>query len=36
VAARRDGHSIIAVILDSRRIWVDMPRLVDAAFERVD
>jgi D-alanyl-D-alanine carboxypeptidase len=36
VAVRRDGHEIIAVILDSRRIWVDMPRLVDAAFERID
>jgi D-alanyl-D-alanine carboxypeptidase len=33
-AARRDGHSVIAVVLDSRNIWRDMPILLDEAFER--
>ncbi len=36
VAVRRGGHAVIAVILDSRRVWADMPRLVDAAFARID
>jgi D-alanyl-D-alanine carboxypeptidase len=35
VAVRRNGHAVIAVMLDSRRIWVDTPRLVDAAFARI-
>jgi D-alanyl-D-alanine carboxypeptidase (penicillin-binding protein 5/6) len=32
VAARRHGHAVIAVILDSRNIWLDMPKLVGRAF----
>jgi D-alanyl-D-alanine carboxypeptidase len=32
---RRNGHAIIAVILDSNNIWVDMPRLVEKAFARI-
>jgi D-alanyl-D-alanine carboxypeptidase len=35
VAVRRGGHSVIAVVLGSKAIWADMPRLVDAAFERI-
>ncbi len=35
-AVRRNGHAVIAVILDSPRIWADMPRLVDAAFARIE
>lgn len=35
VAVRRDGHAVIAVILGSRNIWADMPRLVDEAFARL-
>jgi D-alanyl-D-alanine carboxypeptidase len=34
VAVRRDGHDVIAVVLGSKNIWADMPRLVDAAFAR--
>jgi D-alanyl-D-alanine carboxypeptidase len=34
-AVRRNGHAVIAVVLGSRNIWADMPRLVDAAFERM-
>jgi D-alanyl-D-alanine carboxypeptidase len=36
VAVHRDGRSVIAVVLGSKNIWADMPRLVDAAFERID
>jgi D-alanyl-D-alanine carboxypeptidase len=36
VAVRRDGHDVIAVVLGSKNIWADMPRLVDAAFERLE
>jgi D-alanyl-D-alanine carboxypeptidase len=32
VAARRNGHAVIAVILDSQNIWLDMPKLVHRAF----
>jgi D-alanyl-D-alanine carboxypeptidase (penicillin-binding protein 5/6) len=32
VAVRRDGHSVIAVLLDSQNIWLDMPKLVRRAF----
>ena len=35
-AARRDGHSVIAVVLNSRNIWRDMPILLDEAFARLD
>jgi D-alanyl-D-alanine carboxypeptidase len=35
-AARRDGHDVIAVILDSRNVWQDMPRLLDEAFRRLE
>jgi D-alanyl-D-alanine carboxypeptidase len=35
VAVHRDGRSVIAVVLGSKNIWADMPRLVDAAFERI-
>jgi serine-type D-Ala-D-Ala carboxypeptidase (penicillin-binding protein 5/6) len=31
-AVRRNGRTVIAVILDSDDIWRDMPRLVDRAF----
>ena len=31
-AVRRDGRSVIAIILDSDSIWADMPRLVNRAF----
>jgi D-alanyl-D-alanine carboxypeptidase len=34
VAARRDGITIVAVILGSGDIWGDMPRLIDEAFAR--
>lgn len=36
VAVRRDGHDVIAVVLGSKNIWADMPRLVDAAFARLE
>ena len=36
VAVRRDGHDVIAVVLGSKNIWADMPRLVDAAIKRID
>jgi D-alanyl-D-alanine carboxypeptidase len=32
VAAERDGRRVVAVVLRSRNIWSDMPRLLDAAF----
>jgi D-alanyl-D-alanine carboxypeptidase len=32
VAVRRDGHAVIAVLLDSQNIWLDMPKLVHRAF----
>ncbi len=32
VAAERDGRRVVAVVLRSRGIWADMPRLLDAAF----
>lgn len=35
VAVRRNGHAVIAVVLGSRNIWADMPRLVDEALARV-
>lgn len=35
VAVERGGHTVFAVVLGSRDIWADMPRLVDAAFERL-
>lgn len=35
VAVRRDGHTVIAVVLGSKHIWADMPRLVDEAFARM-
>ena len=35
-AARRDGHSVIGVVLNSRNIWRDMPILLDEAFARLD
>jgi len=35
-AVRRNGHSVIAVVLDSDSIWTDMPRLVEKAFSRID
>lgn len=31
-AVQRNGRTVIAVILDSDAIWVDMPRLVERAF----
>jgi D-alanyl-D-alanine carboxypeptidase len=35
VAVARGGHHVIGVVLHSRNIWVDMPRLMDAAFRRL-
>jgi D-alanyl-D-alanine carboxypeptidase len=35
VAVRRNGHSVIAVLLGSKNIWAEMPRLVDAAFRQI-
>jgi D-alanyl-D-alanine carboxypeptidase len=35
VAARRNGHDVIGVVLGSKNIWRDMPILLDAAFERL-
>ncbi len=35
-AVRRNGHAVVAVILDSDSIWVDMPRLVEKAFARIE
>lgn len=32
VAVRRNGHEVIAVVLGSRSVYYDMPRLVDRAF----
>jgi len=32
VAAQRDGRRVVAVVLRSRNTWLDMPRLLDAAF----
>ena len=34
VAVRRGGRTIVGVILGSKDLWVDMPRLLDAAFKR--
>lgn len=34
-AVRRDGRTVIAVVLGSRSIWFDMPRLVDRAFKQL-
>jgi D-alanyl-D-alanine carboxypeptidase len=34
-AVRRDGRTVIAVVLDSDDIWGDMPRLIDRAFARL-
>lgn len=34
-AVQRNGRTVIAVILDSDAIWVDMPRLVKRAFARL-
>lgn len=34
VAVRRGGRTIVGVILGSKDPWVDMPRLIDAAFKR--
>jgi D-alanyl-D-alanine carboxypeptidase len=31
-AVRRNGQSIVAVVLGSQSIYYDMPRLVDKAF----
>ena len=31
-AVERNGHRVVAVILDSASIWVDMPRLLKRAF----
>ena len=36
VAVRRGERSVIAVVFDSKGIWEDMPRLVDAAFAKLD
>jgi serine-type D-Ala-D-Ala carboxypeptidase (penicillin-binding protein 5/6) len=36
IAVRRNGHAVIAVVLGSRNTWADMPRLVRAAFARID
>jgi D-alanyl-D-alanine carboxypeptidase len=33
-AARRGDTDVIAVVLGSRNIWADMPRLLDEAFAR--
>ena len=35
VAVRRGGSSVVAIVLDSKGIWSDMPRLVDAAFAKL-
>ena len=35
VAVRRNGHHVIGVVLRSKNVWADMPRLIDAAFRRV-
>jgi len=35
VAVERGGRIVVAVVLGSRNIWKDMPRLVDAAFEQL-
>lgn len=32
VAAERNGHHLIGVVLASKNIWRDMPRLLDAGF----
>jgi D-alanyl-D-alanine carboxypeptidase len=31
-AAHRDGHTVIAVVLGSKNVWNDMPRVLDEAF----
>jgi D-alanyl-D-alanine carboxypeptidase len=35
-AVRRNGHSVIAVVLGSQSIYYDMPRLVNRAFALLD
>jgi D-alanyl-D-alanine carboxypeptidase len=35
VAARHDGHAVIGVVLGSKNVWRDMPRLLDEAFARL-
>jgi D-alanyl-D-alanine carboxypeptidase len=34
VAVRRGNRNVIGVLLDSRNIWADMPRLIDASLKR--
>lgn len=34
-AAERAGHHLIGVVLDSRNVWRDMPRLLDAGFAKL-
>jgi D-alanyl-D-alanine carboxypeptidase len=34
VAVRRGDRNVIGVLLDSRDIWTDMPRLIDASLKR--
>jgi D-alanyl-D-alanine carboxypeptidase len=35
-AVRRNGHSVIAIVLGSESIYYDMPRLVDRAFAELE
>lgn len=35
-AAHRGGRDVIAVVLGSKNVWHDMPRLLDEAFARID
>jgi D-alanyl-D-alanine carboxypeptidase len=35
VAVRRGGRSVVAIVLGSRNVWKDMPKLVDRAFARL-
>ena len=34
VAVRRNGHDVLGVLLHSRNVWADMPRLIDATLHR--
>jgi D-alanyl-D-alanine carboxypeptidase len=35
VAVRRGNRNVLGVLLGSKNIWADMPRLVDATLQRV-
>ena len=35
VAVRRGNRNVLGVLLGSKNIWTDMPRLIDASLQKV-